>query len=184
MADYKVSYRYAESLLESAVEKKNLERVAADIILLVDTLDKNKNLQLVLKSPVIRSEVKSSIFHEIFDDKFDKETLEFIDFVIKKEREDLLQSIGQRFLALWDERLGIANAAVRSVYQLSDEQKKVLKEKLENILNKKVRLTFSIDEDLIGGFIAKVNDTVYDASLRQQLKLLKKQFLQSGLSLN
>lgn len=184
MADYKVSYRYAVSLLESAEEKNNLDNVAVDIVLLIDTLEGNKKLQLVLESPVIKPDVKSKIFHEIFDDKFNSETLEFIDFVIKKKRENLLYSIARRFLALRDEKLGIANAEVNTAFELSDDQKNSLKEKLENILNKKVRLAFSTDKNLIGGFVAKVDDTVYDASIRQQLKLLKKQFLHGGLSLN
>jgi len=60
----------------------------------------------------------------------------------------------------------------------------VLQSRLEKILNKKVRLNFKIDLDLVGGFIAKVGDTLYDASIKHQLELLKKQFLTGELSLN
>jgi sulfopyruvate decarboxylase TPP-binding subunit len=68
--------------------------------------------------------------------------------------------------------------------EFSTEQKNVLGKRLEKILDKKVRLNFKTDLSLVGGFIAKVNDTLYDASIRHQLELLKKQFLTGEISLN
>jgi len=65
---------------------------------------------------------------------------------------------------------------VTSATEFSNEQKSVLQSRLEKILDKKVRLNFKTDLNLVGGFIAKVNDTLYDASIRHQLELLKKQF--------
>jgi F-type H+-transporting ATPase subunit delta len=52
------------------------------------------------------------------------------------------------------------------------------------MLQKKVNLKFKSDQNLIGGFIAKVDDTLYDASIKHQLELLKKQFLTGEISLN
>jgi F-type H+-transporting ATPase subunit delta len=49
-------------------------------------------------------------------------------------------------------------------------QTKDLKERLESILNKKVQMSFVIDKDIMGGFIARVGDTLYDASIRNQLR--------------
>jgi F-type H+-transporting ATPase subunit delta len=110
--------------------------------------------------------------------------MDFIEFVISKQRESLLQSIGNRFLELRDEYLGIANVEVSAASEFTNEQKNVLQNRLEKILNKKVRLNFKIDLELVGGFIAKVGDTLYDASIKHQLELLKKQFLTGELSLN
>ncbi|MGE5846338.1 MAG: F0F1 ATP synthase subunit delta, partial [Ignavibacteria bacterium] len=59
--------------------------------------------------------------------------------------------------------------------------KKRLKEKLESLLNKKVGFSFETDKSLVGGFIAQVNDTVYDASLKHQLDLLRTQLLEGGI---
>ncbi|MBT8386216.1 MAG: ATP synthase F1 subunit delta, partial [Ignavibacteria bacterium] len=77
-----------------------------------------------------------------------------------------------------------AQVSVKTVYEFSEEQKRTLIENLEKTLNKKVRLTFTIDEDLIGGFVAKVGDTLFDASLQHQLKLLKNQLLYGSISKN
>jgi len=184
MADFRILHRYATSLLETTLEKKNLDVITSDIKLLVETLDENRQLQLALESPVIKPETKLSILKEIFETKVSKDSMDFIEFIVTKRREDLLGSIGKRFLELRDEHLGIANVDVSTAVQFSDEQKRVLETKLEKILDKKVRLNFKTDVNIVGGFIAKVNDTLYDASIIHQLELLKKQFLTGEISLN
>jgi len=184
MSDFRVLHRYAISLLETAIEKNNLDVITNDLHLLVDTLKQNKKLELMLESPVIRPELKFKILDEIFGKKISKDSMNFIEFVISKKRENLLQSIGNRFLELRDEHLGIANVVVTATSGFTDEQKNVLQSRLEKILKKKVRLNFKTDVELVGGFIAKVGDTLYDASIKHQLELLKKQFLTGDLSLN
>ena len=184
MTDFKVSHRYATSLLEDSVEKNKLEAITADMILLSKTLKDNIKLQLALESPVIKPGVKSSILKEIFKDVLDEDTFKFIDFVIEKKRESLLNTIASRFLELKDEHIGEVQVSVKTVYEFSEEQKRVLIENLEKTLNKKVRLTFTIDENLIGGFVAKAGDTLFDASLQHQLALLKNQLLFGSISKN
>lgn len=184
MADFRILHRYATSLLESSLEKNNLDVVTTDFRLLVETLDQSRELQAMLDSPVVRPEVKLNILKEIFKEKISGDSMEFVEFVIAKNRESLLLPISKRFLELRDDHLGIANVFITSATDFSTEQKNVLEAKLEKILDKKVRLNFKTDLNLVGGFIAKVNDTLYDASIKHQLELLKKQFLTGDISLN
>lgn len=184
MSEYKVSRRYAISLLESAVEKKNLDSVSKDVELIVSTLDANRQVGHVLSSPVIKPHVKLAIIDEIFKARVTAETIEFLHFLVDKNREDLLENILRLFLELRDEKMGIVNVEIKSAVQLNDAQVEELKSKFEKYLSKKVRFNFLIDDNMLGGFVAKVGDTVFDASLRHQLELLKKQFLKGGASLN
>ena len=184
MSDFRILHRYATSLLETSLEKKNLDSITSDIGLLVATLEKSRELELMLKSPIVRAESKLAILKEIFVKKISKDTMDFLEFIISKKRENLIRDIGKRFLELRDEHLGIANVVVTTSVEFSNEQKNVLQNKLEKILDKKVKLNFKTDANLVGGFIAKVNDTLYDASIRHQLELLRKQFLTGEISLN
>jgi F-type H+-transporting ATPase subunit delta len=184
MSDFRVLHRYATSLLETAIEKNNLDVITTDMRLLVDTLEQNKQLELMLESPIIRPDLKLKILNEVFGKKISKDSMDFIEFVVSKKRENLLESIGKRFLELQDEHLGIANVVVTAAFEFTTDQKNVLQGRLEKILEKKVRLNFKTDIDLVGGFIAKVGDTLYDASIKHQLEQLKKQFLTGELSLN
>ena len=184
MNESKVSVRYANSLLSSATEKGNLDKVAKDMELVYSVIKSSGELSRTLSSPVVKAQVKSSILEEIFKKKISKETMDFLKFIVEKNRENLLESIVNKFLELRDQKLGLVNVNVKSAVELGEDQKKKLKEKFEKLLNKKVRLNFTIDPDVVGGFVAKVGDTVYDASLKNQLEVLKKRFLKGGASLN
>ena len=184
MVSLKVSNRYALSLLSIALEKDKLDTVYNDAKLLIKAFDESDELQRVVESPVVRPEVKISILDEIFSGKIDKETINFIHFIIQKRREEILYSVAKRFVELRNEHLGIVELLVRTAFELNDDQKEILKERFEKILNKKTIMIFKVDNNLVGGFIAQVGDTVYDASMKHQLELLKKEFVQGGLSLN
>ncbi|HLG32376.1 MAG TPA: ATP synthase F1 subunit delta [Ignavibacteriaceae bacterium] len=182
--NFKISHRYAVSLLESVIEKKKTEKVILDIQLIVNTLQSSNELQVALQSPVIKTEIKEKIIVELFKSKIDNDSLEFIKFVIEKRREDFLLSIALRFLELYDEHIGVANVEIKTAFEFTKDQKESLQKRIEQILKKKARLNYKLDTDLIGGFVAQVGDTRYDASLSHQLELLKKQFLKGNISLN
>jgi F-type H+-transporting ATPase subunit delta len=184
MQDHKVSLRYASSLLDSAIEKKNLESVSTDMELVFNTLEGKNRLKLVLKSPVIKPQVKSSILNEIFKTKISSDSLNFLQFVIDKKREDLLVNISKKFLELKDEYLGILNVEITSAYDFTNDQQEQIKKNFETKLNKIIKLKYIINKELIGGFIARVADTMYDASIKHQLETLRKQFLSGNVSLN
>lgn len=184
MTETKISSRYSSSFLEIAIEKNFLEKASSDMELILNAFEKSRELKLVVESPVIKSEKKESILMEIFSGKVDPETLNFIKFIVLKGREALLPSIAVRFLELKDEHLGIIRASVTSAFELTNEQKNQLKDKFESALGKKVLLSYQIDKNILGGFIAKVGDTIYDASVMHQLDQLKNHFIKVGISLN
>jgi len=184
MASSKVANRYAISLFENSLEKNILETVYDDINLLIKSLDDSSELRRAIESPVIKSELKSSILKEIFSDKLSKETLNFIFFIIDKKREELLYEISKRFLELRNEHLGIVEMEVTTAFEVTNEQIDNLKNMFESILKKTVKIKIKIDKNIIGGFIAQVGDTVYDASVINQIYLLKKEFKQGGAALN
>jgi F-type H+-transporting ATPase subunit delta len=184
MAETKVSIRYANSLLDLTSEKNNLEVISKDMELIYTAIDSSKELKRLLESPVVKSEMKQSILSEIFKNKISADSLNFIKFVVDKNREDILDSIIKKFLELRDEKLGLVRVEVKTSFDFTDEQKEKLRKRLENILNKKAHLSFIIDKTIVGGFIAKVGDTVFDASIKHQLELLRKEFLQGSVQLN
>ncbi len=184
MSDYKVSVRYASSLLETALSKNLLEVISADVDFILKVFRSNRQLVSVMESPVIKNQIKTSIIDEIFENKINAESLNFLRFVIKKGREDHFINILEKYLALRDEHLGIVNVNVKTAFTFDDDQTKALEKNFEQKLNKQVRLNYSIDDTIIGGFIAKIGDTVYDASVKHQLELLKKKFLEGEITLN
>jgi F-type H+-transporting ATPase subunit delta len=131
----------------------------------------------MLASPIIREDKKLSIMKEVFENYVSSDSINFIEFVINKGREEFLFPIYKKFIELRDEKLGFINIDVTSAIELSDVQIDLINKKLEDYTGKKVRTKLHTNENLIGGFFIKIKDTVLDASVKHQLELLRKTLL-------
>ena len=176
MSVYRISYRYANSLVLLAEEKNIFKKISDDADLVFNTLNGSKELRAVLKSPVVKIDIKKSVLEKIFENKISTETGSFINFVLEKNREDILFDIFKEFLALVDKKNGVVKARIVSAVDLNDKLKQKMVDDLEKKINKKVTAAYSVDSKIIGGFIVRIEDTVYDASVKHQLSLLRKRF--------
>ena len=176
MSVYRIAYRYANSLMLLAEEKKLFKKISEDADLVFNTLYGSKELRAVLKSPVVKADIKKSVMEKIFEKKISNETLSFISFVLEKNREDILFDIFKEFLALVDKKNGVVKAKVASAIEFDDKLKQKMVVDLEKKIAKKVSAVYSVDSNMIGGFIVRIEDTVYDASVKHQLSLLRKRF--------
>jgi F-type H+-transporting ATPase subunit delta len=184
MIPNKVSSKYAGSLLEIAFEKKSDEILTQEIDDILEIFNSNSQLRRIIENPVVKKEIKLKILQDIFLNKISKELFDFLTFVINKNRDELLYDILQRFSELRDRSLGIVKVDLTASIEFDDNQVADLKSKLEHMLNKKVFFSFRLDKSIIGGFVARVGDTIIDASLKNQLNSIRKQFLKSGSALN
>jgi len=172
MSEFSVSSRYAKALLTLSNEKGLFDEIAVDIEFVFNTLGGSKELRSTLKSPIVNEEQKISLLDSIFAKHIRKDSLNFIKFIVNKGRENLLYSISKR-----DEQRGVAGAEVLSSVELTKNQKENIKKKLEEITKKNVRLNFSINKSIIGGFVIRLKDTVIDASISNQLRILRENLL-------
>lgn len=142
----KVAIRYATSFLESAIEKNNLDRAAEDMLVVFNAIESSSLLRRFLENPVIKLEQKKSVLREIFEKYVSPETLKFIEFVVDKNRENALKDIAEKFLELKDEYSGVARVEIKSAFELSSEQKKMIEQRFESLLNKKIVASYLVDE--------------------------------------
>jgi F-type H+-transporting ATPase subunit delta len=177
MSNARAAHRYALSLLEVATENKVLDKVTADLDFLQQTLKDTREFSLFLKSPVVKAQVKKRVVSEIFTHRVDDLTLKFLLLLITKDRETLIPEIVNQFLHLRDERMGIVDVSTRSAVELTDTQRKHLTQSLEQALKKTVRMSYVLDPLLKGGFTVQREDTVWDASVRRQLDVLRRRFI-------
>jgi F-type H+-transporting ATPase subunit delta len=176
MPYYRVARRYAEALMTAAEEQKSFDAVVSDMQSLDRLLKDSREFGLFLKSPVISSEKKKSVIQEVFKKKLSALTVSFLDLMAEKGREGLLADILQQFFVLRDERLGIVSVDIKAAIELSDDQREHIRRKFEQLTQKNVRLAFSLDKQVKAGFVARIGDTMFDASVRRQLELLRKRF--------
>ncbi|MFH0992162.1 MAG: ATP synthase F1 subunit delta [bacterium] len=180
MSDMRVARRYALALMGMAEEQRTLDRLAGDLQVLDQTIRSSREFSMILKSPVISKEKKRIVFAELFKKHLDAVSMDFLNLLAEKGREDVLPRIIQEFFRLNDERLGIVTLELKAATELSADQQRSVQQRFEQMTKKKIRISFTLDKALKGGFIARVGDTVYNGSVQRQLELMHKRFTSGG----
>jgi F-type H+-transporting ATPase subunit delta len=174
--DQRIALRYAQALMDVGNEKNSVAEFARDMHTVDEALHDVHELRSLMHSPVIRPDVKRKVLHGVFGPHVSKDVMLFIDLIVKKGRADVLDLTTQEFLRLLDEATGTVPALITSARTLEDTARQQIVAKLEKISEKKVRASYAIDKSLRGGFVAKVGDTLIDASLQHQLENLREEF--------
>lgn len=168
----KSASRYAQALLDLAIEQNKLDAVAADMKYMATVCAENPDLELMLQSPVVKADKKLSVLSAVFD-QFDQLTNLFVDLIVKNGREAYLSQIASSFDVLLKAHQGIVPVTLISAQKLDDKVKKEIVSKVQASITGTVELTEKIDSDLIGGFIVRMGDTQIDASVASQINKLK-----------
>ena len=176
MLSPRLAHRYAKSLLSIAEERNELAVVVKDIHLLQETIEASKDLRIILKSPVIPADKKEKVLRAIFSSQLSEVTNKFINLLVVKGREKLLNEVVDSFINLYNKKNFIVKAKLVTAVPVDqttvDEVTKLL---LTNKNTKSVELTNEVDPSIIGGFVLKLDDLLLDNSVERKLQLIKKQ---------
>lgn len=173
----KAAKRYAMALLETAKAKNAVDQVLKDVLVIKSTIDASRELKLFLKSPLVKPRDKRAVLDAIFKERVSEGTVQFLELVTEKGRESILHDIVVAFTEKYNLYAGIITVEVKSAHPLTDQQKKMLREKLEEVTSKKVELTETVQPELIGGISVQIDDTVYDATIKHKLNQLENRLL-------
>lgn len=176
MRNTKAAARYAKSLMELAIEQGKLDRCLEDMQMVDTVLDENRELRAVLKSPVIKVDKKLAILKQIFSDKLDTLTIEFLRIVGEKGRDSILVDIVESFVQQVKVHKNILVAKVISAAPITDEIRTKIEALIHQIHNGKLQLVEEVDKKIIGGFILNIADKRIDASVAGKIRELRKEF--------
>ena len=169
-----VSDRYASALYDLAAEKKLVDPVLEDLSNLKNILKDNKELSLVVKSPLITSIDKLNIFESLLKKINANElTTTFIKVIEKNKRFSNLASIITQFMNINSQKRGDVLADITSADELNDDQKNNITNQLKSILGDKLSLSFDVDKNIMGGLIVKVGSKMIDTSIANKINKLK-----------
>ena len=174
MSSQTVARRYAAALADVLLASGSPREVQDELIVWESMIQSSDLLQQVFSNPTVAYEQKRVLLEELIKrTKAQKPTENFLRLLLKNQRLTELGEINKRLAQVLDERSGVVAAHVTTARPISDEIKKSLNGRLSTITGKDVRLTFEIDESLIGGLVTRVGSTVYDGSIRNQLRQLE-----------
>jgi F-type H+-transporting ATPase subunit delta len=175
MAGARAAIRYAKAVLSLASDQKTADAVNTDMKLIAHTIAGSKELSNMLQSPVIPSSEKKAVLTEAFK-KANKTTLGLLELLHTNNRVDILEQVALKYNQLFDEAKGVQVATVTTAVPLSAGLKKDVLAKAKELTGKKVEVENIIDESILGGFILRVGDVQYNASVANQLNKLKREF--------
>jgi F-type H+-transporting ATPase subunit delta len=176
MSGIKSAIRYAKAVVNFAKEQGKSEAVYEDMLLVASTLSENKELQIMLNSPVIKSELKRNVLIEVFGKTTTNITAGLIDLLIRNKRLLIFGEIAKQYTILYDYLRGKETAMVTSAIPLTKEMDEKILTKVKEITGKEVTIENVVNSDIIGGFILRIGDIQYDASIAHKLQVLKRQF--------
>jgi F-type H+-transporting ATPase subunit delta len=171
----RAAVRYAKAVLSLAQEKKTAEAVNNDMKTIVETIAASTELAQMLQNPVVRSSDKKAVLSKVFS-KANAETHNLIDTLIANKRLPLLDDVAENYTILYDRLRESQIAKVTTAVPLTAELKSKVSSKVKELTGKDAELENIIDESIIGGFILRVGDIQYNASIANKLDKLKREF--------
>jgi len=176
MKESRAAIRYAKAILNHAIDLKKDSDVNDDMELIAQTFDENQDLQLMIYSPVIKNSDKKSALTSIFKGKINDVSLQAINLLIENKRLPLLKDVAKEFSFLYDAHRGTQVAKVTTAIALTDELKTQILAKVKDLVGKEVSIENTIDPSIIGGFILRVGDQQFDASITGKMNNLRRTF--------
>lgn len=179
MSEIQVASRYAKSLIDLAEEQNSLEAIKTDIAAFIQICKENSQFLAVLRNPIISPDKKIGILNSLFAGKVNPMILAFFKIMVNKGRSGVLYPTAKEFVNEYNKRKGIVNATVISATSLSDENKSQLVQVIKEATSAdEIILETQVNSELIGGFVLRVGDRQFDASIANRLQKLKKEFAQ------
>ncbi len=178
MKGTRVALRYAKSLLSLADERNILEQVKDDMLALASVCEENTDFRDMLKSPVVKSDRKAAILKQVFEKEVCELSMKFINLVLEKRREAILGAIAKSFIDLYNDLKNIVKATVVTANAITEDTRNKVLSQLKLVAgDANILIEEQVDESIIGGFVLRIGDTEYNASIANKLQQLKREFV-------
>ena len=174
----KIEKKYAKALLELCAPEECETRAAA-LRTWQELLQDLPELRSGLENPALPLNERLAISAEVCELAAPGDTLvkNFVAEIIANSRLDSLAGISSAFQAAVEESRGEMSLQVVSAFPLDDEERDTLKREMEQTLQKKLSIAWSVDQRIIGGLIVRGGDTVLDNSLRGMAERLRRELM-------
>ena len=171
----RAAIRYAKAILETAVSSGKANQVNEDMKSIIAAVDSSTDLKEFLSSPIITSEVKIKALSEVFS-SVQADTKSLFRLLQENKRFEILETIASQYNAQFDEMNGVEVANVTTAFPITAELEAQILAKAAAISTKKLTIQNTVDPSIIGGFILRIGDKQYNASVSNRLQELKREF--------
>ena len=171
----KIAAPYARALFDFSVDKNIMHQITADFQNLKILLEESSELTDYLNNPLVSQDAKGEVLTKTLESQVNSETFKFLMVLVSRDRINLLKSVITNYLELVYETASIKTIEVVTAVEFSNAQKNTLIQKLKELTNaREIKLSITVDPNLIGGFLIKTESKVIDFTIKNQLQQLAK----------
>lgn len=174
MASTRAAVRYAQAILDIAVDKGVSLEVGKDMHSIAGTIGGNAELHIFIESPTIKADIKEKALLEVFAN-VNAVTKSLFHLLFVNKRFSLLKAIAHDYNMLLDVKNGIEVARVTTAIPMTAELEAKVMAKVATFSSKLITIVNIVDESIIGGFILRIGDKQYNASIANRLHVLKRE---------
>ncbi len=174
MSSTRAAIRYAKAILEIADSKKSAAEVSVDMALIATTIAGNLELHSFIQNPLIKTDVKKDVVSEVFA-SVSAVTKSLFHLLLENKRFEILEAIAVEYNNLFDIMNGVEVAKVTTAIPMDAALEAKVSAKIATFSNKKITIENTVDPSIIGGFILRIGDKQYNASIANRLQVLKRE---------
>ena len=174
MASTRAAIRYAKAILDLANSKGVAEAVNNDMKSIATAIDTNLELSTFIQNPTTKVEVKESALLEVFAN-VNGVTKGLFHLLFENKRFEILEAIAVEYIKLFDESNGVETAKVTTAIPMDAALEAKVLAKVATLSDKKITIENIVDPAIIGGFILRIGDQQYNASVANRLQVLKRE---------
>lgn len=167
---------YAAALFQVAQAEGALEQVEDELFRFARTLERESRLRDALTDPNLPADHRANMIEELLGDKASPHTRNIISFVVVQGRARDLGAIVDALVEQAATARQRSIAEVRSAVPLDGDQRQRLTAALEQATGKAIELKVIPDPSVIGGLVARVGDSVFDASIKRRIQVARERF--------
>ncbi|MFT8391629.1 MAG: F0F1 ATP synthase subunit delta [Sporolactobacillus sp.] len=164
-----VASRYAEALFEIAEERQLIDAIETQLASVNDTLSENDELRRVLQHPQISADEKKALVDRLFKDTVGLEVSNLLKLLIDRKRESLINDVLEAYTHFANEKRGILDVTVTTAVPLDEDEQSDLARRLGEVLGKKLRISLTVNKEIIGGILMRIGDRLYDGTVAGKL---------------
>jgi len=175
MTGTRAAIRYAKAILSLATENQTSGKIQLEMDQITHAIVSNSALGDALKSPAVKLSEKAAVLDKVFN-SFSAEVKSLFQTLVQNKRIDLLGEISLQYKQLYDQLNNKEDATVTTAVPMTSAMEAKVTAKLKTLSSKRISLNKIVDETILGGFILRVGDQQYNASVSNQLNELKNKF--------
>ena len=181
MTNRSAAIRYARALFDVVLsEKGDLSMVEVQLAEFNDLLENHDILSKVLKNPAVPAPKKRAAVVQLVEQAGVVPVLgKLLVLLAERDRLVVLPELVEAYRARLRDHQKVVRAEITTAEPLAPQRVQAIELSFRKVTGRSVSMTSRVDPTLIGGLVAHVGGTVYDASVAMQLVKMRKKLAES-----